>query len=153
MKTTIFSIGITALSAVLFTACQPSTEKQDQTQAEVENVKQELQDVKNDTKQNAINLADAAEWKAYRSNSQTTIDNYETRIAQLNEEIKRTDRKENADYIVKIQALEQRNRDLKTKMDYYETNQSDWITFKTEYDNNIDELGRALKDLTLNIKN
>jgi chromosome segregation ATPase len=152
MKSTIYSMVFTALSAVLFTACQPSTDQQDQTQAEVETVKQELQDVKDDTKQNAVSLANAEELKAYRSNSQTTIDNYETRIAQLNEEIKRSDRKENADYILKIQALEQRNKELKTKMDYYETNQSDWVSFKTEYDNNIDELGQALKDLTLNIK-
>ena len=152
MKKIIYSIGFTFFAAVLFTGCQPSNQKADETQADVESVKQELEDVKNDTKQNAADLANATEWKEYKSNSQVTIDNYETRIAQLNEEIKRSGRTIDAVYEERINALEQRNKDLKAKMEAYETNQSDWITFKTEYDNNIDELGKALKDFTI-IKN
>lgn len=149
MKKIIYSIGAACIATLIFTACQPSTQKADETQADVESVKQDLQDVKDDTKQNAINIANAAELKAYKSSSKTTIDNYETRIAQLNEEIKRSGRTIDAVYEERINALEQRNKDLKAKMEAYETNQSDWITFKTEYDNNIDELGKALKDFTI----
>lgn len=152
MKKIIYSIGITFFATVLFTGCQPTNQKADETQADVESVKQDLEDIKNETKQNAADLANAAEWKEYKSNSQVTIDNYETQIAQLNEEIKRSGRTIDAVYEERINALEQRNKDLKAKMEAYETNQSDWMTFKTEYDNNIDELGKALKDFTI-IKN
>lgn len=149
MKKTIYSIALALIAGATFTACQPTNQQENETQADVESVKQDLEDVKNDTKQNAADLVSAAEWKTYKSNSQVTIDNYETRIAQLNEEIRRSGRTIDVVYEERINALEQRNKDLKAKMEAYEINQSDWVTFKMEYDNNIDELGKALKDFTI----
>lgn len=66
MKKIIYSIGITFFATVLFTGCQPTNQEADETKADVESVKQELEDVKNETKQNAADLANAAEWKEYK---------------------------------------------------------------------------------------
>ncbi|MBK7408934.1 MAG: hypothetical protein IPJ40_13250 [Saprospirales bacterium] len=56
-------------------------------------------------------------------------------------------------YAQRIETLEQKNRDLRTKMANYEQNQSDWESFKREFNHDMDELGQALKDFTVDNKN
>lgn len=41
---------------------------------------------------------------------------------------------------------------MKRRSIYYEKSQSDWETFKREYNHDMDELGNALKDLTVDNK-
>ena len=52
----------------------------------------------------------------------------------------------------KIAKLEEKNRELKQKLDNYETSQSDWEAFKTEFNHDMDEFGKAFKDLTVDNK-
>lgn len=56
-------------------------------------------------------------------------------------------------YEKNIMALEQKNKDLRTKISNYESNQSDWESFKREFNHDMDEQGQAIKDLTVNNKN
>ena len=49
-------------------------------------------------------------------------------------------------YENRIKALEEQNKDLKARIYTYETNQSDWETFKREFNRDMDALGKALKD-------
>jgi chromosome segregation ATPase len=149
MKRMMYSLSVALVAGLIYTGCNASTEQEDENESAVESVRQDLENVKDDTRQNSADIANAEEWKAYKANSQAVIDNYETRIAQLNEEVKRSGKTIDAAYEQRIQALEQRNRDLKTKMEAYEVNQTDWEMFKAEYDRNIDELGQALKEFTI----
>jgi len=52
-------------------------------------------------------------------------------------------------YKQRIETLEEQNRDLKVRLDVYEKNNSDWETFKREFNHDMDELGKALKDFTV----
>jgi hypothetical protein len=52
----------------------------------------------------------------------------------------------------KIDKLEQLNSDLKARLEAYEKNQSDWVSFKIEFNNDMDELGKDIKDLTVDNK-
>jgi hypothetical protein len=58
-----------------------------------------------------------------------------------------------ADYTKRIEELRKRNTDLKTRLDNYDTNTSDWDIFKREFSHDMDELGQSLKDFTVNNKN
>lgn len=50
----------------------------------------------------------------------------------------------------KIVAIEKKNNDLKTKMENYKDDgEENWKTFKSEFNRDMDELGQALKDLTI----
>jgi len=53
----------------------------------------------------------------------------------------------------KIDALEQKNRDMRNRIAAYEKSQSDWESFKREFNHDMDELGQAFKDLTVDNKN
>ena len=58
-----------------------------------------------------------------------------------------------AKYVESVDALEQKNKDLKNRMDAYGANtQSDWDSFKREFNHDMDALGQAFKDLTVNNK-
>ena len=55
-------------------------------------------------------------------------------------------------YAKRIETLEQKNRDLRTRMDAYEKSESDWEVFKREFNHYMDELGQALTDFTVDNK-
>ncbi len=55
-------------------------------------------------------------------------------------------------YKQRIERLEQKIADLKTRMNEYEKNQTGWESFKREFNHDMDELGSALKDLTVDNK-
>ncbi|MBK6283604.1 MAG: hypothetical protein IPF54_14015 [Draconibacterium sp.] len=44
--------------------------------------------------------------------------------------------------------LEQKNNILRAKIESYESNQTDWESFKREFNHDMEELGMAFKDLT-----
>jgi transketolase len=56
-----------------------------------------------------------------------------------------------ADYEKKIDALNKKNTDMKKRLDDFKTdNKTNWDSFKTEFSRDMDELGAAFKDFTVN---
>ena len=56
-----------------------------------------------------------------------------------------------AEYKEKIAKLEQKNTDMKRRMDDYKSDsQEQWESFQREFNHDMDELGNSLKDLTKN---
>ena len=56
-----------------------------------------------------------------------------------------------AEYKEKIAKLEQKNTDMKKRMnDYKSDSQEQWESFQREFNHDMDELGNSLKDLTKN---
>ena len=50
----------------------------------------------------------------------------------------------------KIESIEKKNKELKIKMENYKDDgEENWKTFKSEFNRDMDELGKALKDLTI----
>ncbi len=71
------------------------------------------------------------------------ITEFKARMASEKKEI-------NADYDKKLVELENKNNDLKKKLaDYKDDGQDKWISFKNEFNHDMDELGKAFKDLTV----
>jgi uncharacterized protein YicC (UPF0701 family) len=92
-------------------------------------------------------VATAEEWKEFKSQTEEKIHSNEKSIAELKAKIKKEGKTLDALRENKIDKLEQLNRDLKARLEEYEQNQSDWVSFKVEFNNDMDELGKALKDL------
>jgi hypothetical protein len=58
-----------------------------------------------------------------------------------------------ADYDKKIDALEQKNKELKVKLsEYKDSGKNAWEQFKSEFSHDMDALGAALKDFTVDNK-
>jgi DNA repair ATPase RecN len=150
MKKSILMLAI--MAGALVTGCKTNTEKEADAVEDVKDATTDLEAVTDEISTDSIAKANDAEWQAYKTEANNTITANETRIAELKNAIKKPGKTFDAAYAKSIDALEERNTALKTKITDYENNQTDWASFKREFDSDMTELGQAFKDLTVNNK-
>lgn len=89
------------------------------------------------------------EWKEFKSTSEQRIRDNEKRIAAFREKMEKSGTEMKAKYNKEIANLEKTNRGMKKKLEAYKNEgKSAWEKFKTGFNNDMDKLGKALKDLT-----
>jgi peptidoglycan hydrolase CwlO-like protein len=151
----IFTITITMLiGVVFFTACQSPKVKEDEAVENVQDAKEELEDVKLDAKveeqlQNEVSLED---WKIFKLESELKMKENDIRIAELKVKKRKSGKLLDPLFDKKIENLEQKNTDLKAKINAFDKSQSNWEAFKREFKHDMDELGKAMNDLTIDNK-
>lgn len=147
MKKTFLAIALTStiIGGTIFTGCKSSPTKVEAAQEKVDDAKQELKE--------AQRTATAEEWQEFKDETDAKIKSNESSITEFKLKMKKTGRKLDAAYQEKIDMLEQQNKDMKLRIDGYEyRTQSNWDSFKLEFNHDMDELGNALKDLTVDNK-
>lgn len=96
---------------------------------------------------------ESAERQTFKNETDLTIKNNETLIAELKAKMKKAGNKADVTYEKNVDALEQKNTDLKAKLDSYEDKgKSNWESFKSEFNHDMGELGTALKNLAVDNK-
>lgn len=138
------------MAGTIFTGCQSPSQKEEAAEAKVQDAEQHLEAAQNDAV--AQKVATAEQWKIFKSETNLKIKKNEIRIAQLKIKINKPGKILDALYEKRIDALEQKNKDLKIRMESYEKSQSDWEIFKNEFNHDMDELGQAFDDLTIGNK-
>ena len=143
----ILAVATSLLAGTIFTGCQltPSTPEEEAAQAKVDSAKLELKA--------AQKAATAEEWEAFKTESEQKIRTNELSIADFKDRMSTSEHQFDALFIEKIDKLEQQNKDMKARIDNYEKRQSDWASFKSEFNHDLDELGTALKDLLVDNNN
>lgn len=155
MKKSIFALAFTALMiATVLVSCQSSAKKEETAKDNLQKAQEDLDEVQYDAAMAAQKKAAIAkEWQTLKNNTQATINENEIRIAELKVKIKKTGKDIDSLYAKKIDQLEQKNKDIKAKIETYKNDKnSDWESFKREYNHDMDELGKALKDITVDNK-
>jgi len=97
-------------------------------------------------------VATPEEWKTFRSESELKIRDNEIRIIELNVKLKKPGETFDARNEKKIAILELQNKDMKARLEAYEKIQSNWETFKREFNHDMVAIGDELKDLTVDNK-
>lgn len=142
MKKSILTLVASALIATAsLTSCNTPAKK-------VENAEDDVKEANKDLdKANAEYLADI---QSYRKEMADKIAANNQSIAEFNARINTKKREAAADYKVKIHELELKNSDMKKHMDEYKAEGKEkWEKFKTEFNHDMQELGKAFKDLTV----
>lgn len=152
MKKVIFicTLITTILAGMVFTGCESPAQKTDNAQANVQEAEQDLKDAQKDAAEVAQKNAEA--WQTFKTESEVKIRANEIRITELKEKMKTSGKTPDKVYAKNIDLLEQNNKNLNARMVAYEKEQSDWQSFKREFNHDMDELGKALKDFTINNK-
>jgi len=140
------------MAVTIFTSCRSSVQKQEAAQVKVQDAKQELNTAQKDANAAAMVVATAEEWEAFRNESELKIKANEIRITELNVKMKKPGEIFDEIYEKKITNLEQQNREMRARLVAYEKSQSNWESFKREFNHDMDEIGQALKDLTVDNK-
>lgn len=151
-KTTQLFAVITLLAAAVFTGCKSPDDKVEAAEDKVENAKEDLKEEVKDANADAVKKANAEEWKEFKSKSNEEIKENEKKIAELKVKLKKPGKMLDPMYEKRIANLEEKNRNLQAKLDGYETNQSDWESFKAEFKHDMDEFGQAFRDITVDNK-
>lgn len=146
MKNSIPTLAVAFFLLVFagFTSCESPQKKVDDAQSEVEAANKALE---------VANAEYIAEVEAYRQEKAVAIAANDSTIVAVRLRMANEKKNVKADYEKTIADLEQRNRVLKAKMDNYnDEGKERWESFKQEFNRDMDELGTALKDLTVDNK-
>jgi hypothetical protein len=95
-----------------------------------------------------------ADIERYRQETADKVAANQKSIEEFNARIENDKKEARADYKKKIAGLEQKNTDMKKRMDDYKADgKNNWDKFKTEFNHDMEEIGKSLKDLTVkNVK-
>jgi len=153
MKKTIVNLALTTfIATTVLVGCQDSTKKEAAAQDNVENAREDLDDAKEELS-DARRAATEQEWQAFKDSTNATIAQNEIRIAEMKADLKKRGKSIDEAYAKKIEDLEEKNREIKSKVEMYKNDtSSDWESFKEEYNRDMDELGKAFKNLTVDNK-
>lgn len=144
MKKSIFTLAAMSLlmTGAIFTSCNSAAQKEENTTTESQDANAEEQVV-----------ATAEEWQAFKTDAEAKIKNNEIRIEELTVQMNKPGQVFDDLYKNRIEELEQQNRELQNRIDAYDKSHTDWEKFKREFNHDMDELGEALKNITVNNKN
>ena len=151
MKKVIFFAALTIplMAAIIFTGYLSTTQKQKAAQTKMLYAKGDLIAAQEDSNISTPVMATPEEWKTFRSESELKIRDNEIRLTELNIRMKKQGGVIYTRSGKKIAILELQNRDMKARLESYEKIQSNWITFKREFNNDMVSIGDELKDLTV----
>ncbi len=138
MKTTVITV---LLAATMLAGCNTPAQKVENAQEAVTEAKEDLQDAKEEY------LDDI---QKYKQETQDRIEANNKTIAAFNDRIESQKKEARADYQKTIAALEQKNTDMKKRMeDYKADGKANWDTFKSEFSQDMEKLGEAFRDFTV----
>ncbi len=137
MKKKILTLtAATVMLAAFLTNCTTSEQKMNKAEQEVADANIALENA------NEEYLADI---EKYRKETAEKIAANEKSIAEFNARIENEKLDAKADYKKKVAKLEQKNSDMKKKMDDYKANGKEkWDTFKSEFSRDMNELGHSI---------
>ncbi len=143
MKKSLLTIALTTLIiGTLITSCNSSAEKVEDAVAKVDDATEDLKSAKED-----FNY----EYNKFKVESEQRMLDNEFKIAELKATKIKLKKEAKAEYDKTIADLEQKNSNMRTKLnEYKEEGKDKWESFKREFNHDMDELGRALKDLANN---
>jgi hypothetical protein len=144
---TVAVMGLVSLA--LFMGCSRSSDQK------VADAKEHAAAAKQDVKDAVADAQAAAreEWLKFKSEVEAKLAANEKAIADYKAKMTTANGKLQAQYDEEIDALEERNRELKAKLAAYQDSGKDkWEQFKREFSHDLDELGMALKDFTVDNK-
>ena len=145
MKKSIFTLAAMSvlMTGAIFTSCNSAAQKEDNTTTT------EQQDVIADEQV----VATAEEWQEFKTDAEAKIKRNELRIEELTVQMNKPGQVFDDLYKNRIEELEKQNRELQYRIDAYDKSHTDWEKFKREFNHDMDELGEALKNITVNNKN
>ncbi|CAN5694844.1 hypothetical protein BH11BAC1_BH11BAC1_04860 [soil metagenome] len=138
-KANIITLSVAFVATNLFSSCNSNEKKVEDAKEDVQEAKQDLQDVKAELN---------PEYPAFKTEAEIKIAENEKRIAELKEKLAKPGTATFDGMREKrIEQLEQKNAELRSRLNAYEKEHSDWETFKREFKHDMDGIGEAFKDL------
>jgi len=132
--------AMTFITTLFLTACSSPAQKVETAEENVIKAEEALE---------AANKAYIEDMATYRAQTALRIAENERSVAEFKVRISNEKKEAREEYLAKIAALEQKNTDMKKRIEEYQSDGKDnWARFKDEFNKDLEALGDALKDLT-----
>ena len=137
MKKTVITFTAIVMMGTIFTSCSSPSEKVETAEKNALEANQNLINEKQDFMK---------EMETYKKNTAEKIAENEKSIAEFKARIAKQKGATKAAYQKEMEALNNKNSDMKKKLADFKTDtKSNWEFFKTEFGHDMEELGTALK--------
>lgn len=153
MKKTILTMTVVALMTITASISygQTADKKTEKARENVQEAKKEVVKAKQDLKE--AQMDSVKEYNLFKQESNVKIKHNEKRIAELKLKYSKLNSEEKVEYQKKLAELEQKNTELNGKLNSYKIHEDKkWKSFKSEFNHDMNELGKALKDFTIKNK-
>jgi len=128
------------MAGSLFTGCNNNREKVEDAEENVKKANQELMDARAQYEK---------EWQQFKTDAELIISANEKKISDFKALIKTASGKSKARYEKEVIELEQRNVELRKKLNEYKYEGKDsWETFKKDFNDGLDYIGNTLNDIS-----
>lgn len=133
MKKQIIKIALTSVIAISSITGFSQENKQ------AANARKDLREAKLDS---------ADDYNRFKKEAEATIKENENKISELKAKKSDATKEEKEKYNKKVQALEQKNKNMKIKIESASKTKTEmWASFKREFNHDIDEIGKAIRDI------
>lgn len=151
MKKIIITLSAVAMIIVvaLFSSCKSTDQKKEDAQNKTQVALENLNEAQNNENALAQKAATEEELKTFRLESDLKIKDNEVSIAKLKLKMNKPGSALDEVYARRIDSLQLKNQNLKTRMGNYEKTHTDWGKFKSDFNRDLDELGKTLKSLRI----
>jgi len=147
MKKTIFILITVFIAGTIFTGCVSPSQKLKNAEDKVIDSKNAVLDARSEL--NQAYQDSITEYQQFKIESENRIIANEKSIEELRVKIVSANEENKVLYQTKLADLQKRNSELKIKLTEYKAdNTNKWKEFKTEFKNDMDELGKAFSDFT-----
>ena len=146
MKKTILTMAAVAFFAVTATTSfgQSTDKKSDKAREDLTEAKQDLKEAQQDS---------VADYQIFKKDSEARFLKNEKSLADWKVKVPKSDVNLRAEYQKNLADLNQKNADLKKRfVDYKQNGETKWSSFKSEFNEDMDDLGKELKDFTIDNK-
>ena len=136
----------------MFNACQSSAEKVENAENKVENAKEVLAQSERDLYQTKLDTI--TNYKQFKIEAEKIIIAQRENIADFKSGITKKREEAQTEIDKQLVELEKNNKELENKLaSFKDDGKYTWITFRNELNHDMDKLGKALNNLTVdNIK-
>ena len=144
---------MTLLAGIIFAGYRSSNQKGKAARANMLLVEQDLNVSKKEGNTVAQKPVNDEEWLTFKNESELKIRDHEVRINELKIKVKTQEELFDAPARKKIANLEQQNKYAKSRLENFEKSPSNWDSFKYGFNNEMDAIENALKDLSFVTRN
>ena len=136
------------LATALFSACMSNDQKKEDAQNKTQTALENLNAAQINENKVAQKVATEEELKTFRLESELKIKSNEVSIAKLKLKMNQPGSSLDEVYARRIDSLQLKNQNLKTRMGNYEKTHTDWGQFKSDFNRDLNEVVKTLNGLT-----
>jgi outer membrane murein-binding lipoprotein Lpp len=137
------------IAIIILAGCDNSADNQKEAKEKLQKDQKELSEEKAKADAELKALREKDEWVVLQKEAELQVKTNELAIIELKVKMKKPGKIMDKTYAKRIDELEASNVELRNRIKDYKSEQSDWESFKREWNHDMEKLSQDIKNLTV----